>query len=101
VTGQDYPILRESGGSSSGDFWAAAVVEAVVNSGGTMTDCVVMPIHSETPNAQDGALDYCVDRDPQGGATTGADEWYFMSSGAFPNLGTDMTVTNVSQLCYH
>ncbi len=99
--GQNFPVLSVDGYDDSGDFWTAAVVEAVVT-GGEMTDCVVMPVHSDTPNARDGALDYCVDRDPQGGAVaTGESNWNFISSGAFPNLGTTMTVNSASLLCYH
>jgi hypothetical protein len=61
-----------------------------------------MPIHSESPNARDGSFDYCVDRDPQGGASTGASEWYFTPGGSLPNLASELTVEDVSDaLCWH
>ncbi len=82
-----FPKAISSGSYSEfGDLWEAAVVEAVVDANGKMTDCVVTPIHSHTPEpTKDGSLDYCVDPGPQGGNTTGADQWLFEINGGYPS----------------
>ncbi len=94
ASGQQFPVAQISGGDQSGDFWQAVVVEAVVDGSGVMTDCIISPITSTTPNPQtDGSTDFCVDRDPQGGTTTGSSEWLFVSGGGFP--------ANADAMCWH
>ena len=95
TSGQDFPKLKTtSSGDAQGDLWEAAVVEAIVDGSGVMTDCVVTPIHSATPKSgKDGSTDYCVDTNPRNSGTVGMEEWLFVSGGGYP--------ANPDDLCWH
>jgi hypothetical protein len=82
---RDFPVLRDDGTDLSGDIWEVATVEAKVT-GNMLTDCVITPIHSRNPKAnKDGSSDFCVDTNPQNGATMrGANLWKFAANGAYP-----------------
>jgi hypothetical protein len=86
TAGVDFPRLSESVGTQSGgDFWSAAVVEAVVDTGGTLTDCAITPVHSLVPKpAKDGSTDFCVDTHPQNGVPGDERDWKFESAGGHP-----------------
>jgi hypothetical protein len=80
----NFPVLRKSGLDSAGDIWEVATVEAKV-SGGTLTDCLITPVHSKVPKAdKDGSRDMCVDTNPMNSNAMGADQWKFTAAGAYP-----------------
>ena len=94
TAGQNFPVLKTDGRDPGGDLWEAAIVEAIVDGSGVMTDCVVAPVNSASPKpGRDGTSDHCVDTNPRNSATTGADEWLFMASGEYP--------VNPNDLCWH
>ena len=95
TTGQDFPKMKVSGADSGGDFWEATVVEALVDGGGVLTDCVVTPINSMNPKSgKDGSSDYCVDTDPQNNSSqTGGTNWLFAPGGGYP--------ANADDFCWH
>lgn len=94
-TNSNFPVLKESGGASGGDFWQAAIVEAVVDGGGNLTDCIISPVASAAPKAdKDGSTSMCVDTDPQNDSSqTGISNWLFTPGGGYP--------ANAEDLCWH
>jgi hypothetical protein len=81
----NFPVLRKSGLDSGGDIWEVATVEAKVDATGTLTDCLITPVHSKVPKPdRDGSKDMCVDTNPMNGNTMGADQWKFTTGGTFP-----------------
>jgi hypothetical protein len=90
----NFPVLRQSGQDLGGDMWEVATIEAKVNPGGMLTDCLISPVHSRTPKPdKDGSKDMCVDTNPLDSATMGDDAWKFTTTGAFP--------ASSDQLCWH
>jgi hypothetical protein len=82
---QQFPRAITAGQDQSSDLWQAVVVEALVDQNGTMTDCIITPVHAAVADpALDGSTDFCVDTDPQGGASIGSSEWLFQPGGAYP-----------------
>jgi hypothetical protein len=90
----NFPVLRESGQDSGGDMWEVATLEAKVDAAGSLTDCVITPVHSKVPKpTKDGSRDMCVDTNPMNSNMMGADLWKFTPSGAYP--------TTADELCWH
>lgn len=93
VAGQQFPVLLQSGADGGGDFWQAAVVRAVAP-GGTLSDCVIEPVHSTTPKVdRDGSTNSCVDTNPRNGSPGSSADWLFQSGGSYPASADD--------LCWH
>lgn len=94
TSGQDYPQLRVSGADTGGDFWEAAIVRAIADGSGNLTDCAIEPVPSDNFKVnKDGSPNYCVDTDPQNGGGATASDWLFMPGGGYPQ--------NAADLCWH
>lgn len=94
--GQAFPKLLEPGAQFGGDFWEVAIVEAVVDGSGQLTDCKIDPVPSLAPkNDKDGSAQLCVDTDPKNSGQNATDNrsWSFTPSGGFP--------ATASALCWH
>jgi hypothetical protein len=91
----EFPVMKEYGQDTGGDFWAIATIDAKV-SGGMLTDCVITPIHSKAPKPdKDGSKAVCVDTNPMNGPmpTTVQNQWKFTANGGYP--------ANADGFCWH
>lgn len=93
-TGQNFPVFTKSGADDGGDFWEVATIQAQVDGGGTLTDCLIDTVDSIAPKAnKDGSTAVCVDTDPRNGGGSTSDQWLFTSGGGYP--------ANANALCWH
>jgi hypothetical protein len=90
----NFPVLREDGGTDGGDLWEVATVQAKVDATGALSDCLITPIHSKVAKAtKDGSTAMCVDTNPLNSNQMGASAWKFVAGGGYPAAADD--------LCWH
>ncbi|MFO0675168.1 MAG: hypothetical protein U0169_01445 [Polyangiaceae bacterium] len=90
VTGSDFPVLRQSGGDSSGDMWKVAMVRVTGATADGIT-CEVAPVPSRSAHATtDGSTAYCVDNS----ATDTGDSVTLLTPGGYRPL-------DAAAMCFH